>query len=320
MDILHHKDGICNSLIKKTFTFPTILLDGASCLYILIKDINEELEKFIDTGITDQSGGGEPIEFRALPNEVELMMENEWIGLGFMTTYHSQNIFYMRKTVKVIYPRISNPETCMGISLIPWFMLPDRRLPVFIHLFAIWYYHETGERSLEESAAATGKMFRIDSYNKSTVSRNIKAFENFMDISKIGGPLIIDEPEGPSDKEMIGCISEILLGFKSIKELEGQYGKYIKNLPKPIRQTIKQILSVIPDKYTKIIKGEEPEHTKPRDGRARPPRARNKEAGRVQRRFKFADFAQVEEMRMDFIKYCRRLVMDAAVKHHRFLI
>ena len=50
MDILLPEDGFWKTLNKNSMLIPLALVDGASSLYFLISDINEDLENFILTG------------------------------------------------------------------------------------------------------------------------------------------------------------------------------------------------------------------------------------------------------------------------------
>jgi hypothetical protein len=157
-------------------------------LYFLVRDISQELEEFILTGKKHSD------ELHVFSEEREREMIKVWRQLGLKVAYHYQQIEYMRCNVMITYLRVFNPATDINISLIPWFMLPPNRpYPIFVYVYSIWYYHITGKKSLSQSAAAAGKLFGIDSLNKSTVCRSIKSLEGFIDISRIDRPLSVDE-------------------------------------------------------------------------------------------------------------------------------
>ena len=320
MAILLPNHDSWNSLSEKIIMLPSIYIDKASCLYVLIKDVNKELSDFILTGKTEKR------EFHVFSREREQSMVSDWAQLGFDVKYHSQLIDYMGIGVTIKYLKIRNPVTGVCISLIPWFLVPGRHHPIFVYVYAVWYYHITGKKSLAEAAMATGELFKIEKLNKSTVSRSIKSMEHFIDVSQIHSHLLFASPSdmwaGGAGEEMVERVTEILADRPSIESLKEVYRTTIKQLPPPInpRVTIKQVLGVIPEEHCEIIKRGNPVRTKSRDGSKRPPRPRNANPRRVQRTLKFIDWAQREKIRREFIEICHHLVLDAAATYHLFLI
>jgi len=305
MDILLSESGFWNTPDKINCQIPLILTGNESCLCLLIKDIHKDLSDFILTGKRHS------YELHVFSEAQEREMAAHWGSLGLKATYRSQQITYMNTDARIVYLHVSDPSSGMGISLIPWFMLPGRPYPVFVYIYAIWHYHVTGKKSLSRSAAAAGKVFGVNGLNKSTVSRSIKAFEGFIDVSRIEKPLAADGRDAPSNEEMLGHIPEMLKGGPSVKE------KYCK-LSKPIPAPVSRVLSGIPQEHSQIINGG-PTKT-PRDIRKRTGQPRSRWVRRVQRQPAFADYAQVEKARSSFIEVCKHLVLDAAANHRRFLL
>ena len=322
MSILAQENDYWNNLNANNFEIPLILIGGTTRLYYLINDIHEDLARFIATGRTDKKGTEGTKTFTVFPEEREQLLISHWTKLGFIITHHSQNIDYMHKRVTVTYLKVKNPATGISISLLPWFMLPDRPFPVFIYIYAIWHYNRTGKKSLSQSAAAASKLFGVKVLHKSTVSRSIKALENIINTSQVNRPLAVDKPELPSNEELTKLIPEILSNTSSIESLEERYQGMVKHLPPPITSpgSVPHALSGIPHKYSKVIKDKEAPIGKPRDTRRRPPRPRDSKSKHVQRLPEFVSFAQLEQTRKDFIEICRCLVFDAAVSYHRFLV
>ena len=313
---------------------PSVYMDRASCLYILVEDISKELEDFILTGKTETR------ELHVFPYRQEQTMIIDWAQLGYTAAYRRQQIEYMGIEVTINYLTVRNAETGVRVSLIPWFMLPGRGYLVFIYAYAIWHYHITGKKSLKETALATGKLFKIESLNKSTVSRSIKAMEGFIDVSRIGVDAAEGAQEAPTwesvqktvyvackraewpSEDAGGRVTWILKGCPSIESLREAYGGTAKQLPGPVnaKATAGNALGGIPAGHSKIIVHSEPGGRKNRDARKRTPRLRNRKTQPVQQRLRYADFSQREKIRKDFIEICRHIVMDAAITHHRFLI
>jgi hypothetical protein len=309
------KDEFGKDLNKKIFEIPLVLADSRLRLYFLINDLDVSLEEFILSGMSDS------VEFHVFPEDQEQEMIRLWRKLGLICTYHSQQIEYMYRLVTITYLRIHDPTTGASISLLPWFLLPGRPFPVFVYVYAICHYYSTGKKSLSVSAAAARKMFGIKGFNKSTLSRNIKAMGNFIDISQIDRPLSVDWREALSDEEKIDRIPEILGDTPSIENLEEIFGEKVKHLPEPVNRAkeIEHTLSGIPEKYSKITIDRAPDCGKPRDDRKRPTRSRGKTV-RVQRRPEFVGSQQIEKIRIAFFEICRSLVLDAAGTYHRFLL
>jgi len=63
----------------------------------------------------------------------------------------------MNQNVKIKYLQVSNPETGINISLIPWFSLPGRPYPIFLYAYAFWHYENSQRKSMEVSAMVAGK-------------------------------------------------------------------------------------------------------------------------------------------------------------------
>jgi hypothetical protein len=230
--------------------------------------------------------------------------------------------------------KVLNPKTDMSVSLIPWFMVIGRPYPFFVYAYAIGHYHKEGKKSLEETALAVRKLFGIDSFHKSTVSRSISAMGKFIDTARLDQPLSVNmlkaqdshpgvQPGSAQDgKDIAEQVCEILKSFASYEELERGLDEKIKRFPEPLScaKIISYAFGSMPEDHFKIIVHDEPGCKRRRDIRRRRPRARQKKTNRVQRCIKFVDYSIREAKRKEFIEICMCLVLDAAVKHHRFLL
>lgn len=293
-----------------------LLISGATSLYYLVSEINEELGRFILTGEPEAN------EYHVFSEEKELAMIRGFSKQGKIINHRNQQIIYMHRCVTITYLEVSDLKTGMKVSFIPWFLIPGRPYPVFAYIYAIWHYHNTDKKSLKQTAAATEKLFGIDGFNKSTVIRNIKAMEDFIKISQINKALSAGEHEPPSDEDMAKCVTEILTGCPSIETLEAAYGERVKQLPKPIGQTatVKEVLSEIPDSIPKIIKEKAADGKGPKDLRNRPARRRIGDPKRGKRLPQYDNSVQFISTRKKIISICKQLVLDAAIIYHRFLI
>ena len=304
------------SIAKVFCGIPAALFSDRNCIYILIKDISEELENFIFTGMT------EAVMFETLSREDMEAMAECCKQHGLALAYRSQRMEYMHRKVTVTYPQISNNATGMKVLLIPWFTLSDRPYPVFTYIYAIWHYNNGGKKSQRLSAAAAGKVFGINTFNKSTVCRNIKALEGLFENVRIDRPMPDETAKPPSNTDVIGHIPKILQVCTSIELLKEMLGDNIVQLPDCVNRTktVKYTPSAIPQEYSKVIIEAMPAGNRRRDTRKRPARPRKRPANAVQRNLRFTDSAKIEHIRKAFIVICRCIAMDSATAYHKLLL
>jgi len=295
---------------------PIVLIGGESCIYILVRDLQKDTENFIKTGKADTD------KLHVLPETQEDALIEEWRLDGFEYGYHCQPIEYMRRRVTIKYLWVKNPKTGMEISLIPWFMLPGKPYPIFVYVYAIWHYINSEQKSMRLSAAATGAVFKIIGFNKSTLCRSIKTMGQIFGRFKIKTPLSTDGQPAPAAAEMSDRISGILKGCPSIKSLEKVLGANVGRLPPPIRRIkkVKYALSRIPDTLSNVFKERADTRKGSRDNRKRPARPHKMKTRYVQRKLRFVESQRLEAIRTEFIALCKAIVLDAAISYHRFLI
>ena len=172
--------------------------------YILVKNLSERLEKFIQTGKTE--AGASELSVFSDAQEKELAID--WRESEYGYVFHYQTLEYMNKRISVKYPVVTKQKTEMRLSLIPWCMLPDRPYPVFVYAYAIWHYSMTGQKSMMLSAHAAGKVFGIGSFNKSTLCR-IRKDKNISGMLT-GHTEATAGQTGPHNGDIASYISELL--------------------------------------------------------------------------------------------------------------
>jgi hypothetical protein len=228
----------------------------------------------------------------------------------------------MDKRVYIKYLAVSNSQTKVQISLVPWFILPGRPFPIFAYVYAVWHYDSSEQKSMQQSAEATEELFGIDGFSKSTISRTIKVMEQLISNFQMDSPLPTTEPEILSAAPAIGCISELLKNCQSIESLKNALWAKSACLPPTIRNSnnISYALSLIPNELSMVIKDSGASPEKARDGRKRKPRQRVRKTEPVKRCLDFVEFRKREEIRRTFIALCKAYVLNAAVLFHHFLI
>jgi len=285
-------------------------------VFILFKNLSEGLEQFISTGRTDSN------QFNALSRE-----DMEAVGEcceqnGLALEYRNLRMEYMHYKVMVACPQISGPVTNVKVLLIPWFTLPGRPYPVFAYMYAIWHYNASEKKSQRLSAAAAGKVFGIDSFNKSTVCRNLKAMGGLSESVQIGRTASAGTAGAQTAKEVIGCIPAILKSCPTTESLEEVLGGNVAPTPECVnsKHNLTYALDAIPQEYSQVIIGAAPAGNRKRDMRRRPARPRKRPGNGVQRMPRFADSAKIESIRRGFIAACRSMVIDSASAYHKFLL
>jgi len=292
---------------------PIVLAADAGTLYYLVRDIDQELEDFIATGRT------ETIDFQTIPGADMQSMADHWSRLGLDVAYLTHQMEYMGEKVTITYPQISNAATNMKISLIPWFLLNGRPYPVFAYAYASWHYRTTGGASQQKTAEATGRVFGIESFHKSTVCRTIGLMEGIFDLSFADGPQGPETRGVPSPQEVAELVPRILEGHASIEALEEMCGGKAKRMPERAETPRPRTFDDIPCEYSNVMKETPPARAARRDGRKRPARPSRGAPKRKRPRQESADPAHIEKIRRDFIAIIREASIGAAIVYHRLL-
>jgi hypothetical protein len=291
---------------------PAVIIKNTEAC-ILIKDIYDVLEKFINTGIKDHQ------EISVFDNAFEDGLAADCRARGYGVKFRNQTIIYMNKRVSVRYPVVSNPNTDMSVSLIPWFMRPGKPYPVFVYAYADWHYTTSEQKSMKQSACAAGKVFGIESFNKSTLSRARKDGQSCgINIDK---PQSTDEPACLPKNNIAAFIVELLencpkIGKHTVPDKDGHC------LPPQNRTefTAYVLNSVSIELTNVIIKSRPPARHVKHDARKRPPRRPKGKPGRLQQPPAYVESSKIEAIRKSFITACKDAIMDTAAIYHRFLI
>jgi hypothetical protein len=288
---------VCGSL-------PLVLFEGNFTRYILIADIPKELNDWIFADRTKTAtfqvlSKGEQKELKAICRRLKLKYKRGW-----------QKIKYMGHTAEIEYPIIRDPNTKMSVALIPWFMLPRKKFPVFIYLYADWCCRSqnTSER---EAAAAVEQLFKTG-IHYSVVSRSLNMVDNLLNI-EVQIPTSL--PEAVAIGDIIKNISSYLTTAINQEQPQPSGG-----CP---AVTVMQRITV---RFAKIVR---PKSSRPR--KAKPPAPapmRKKQTAEPCFKDKkkkpkpepFIKDKRVRRARQLFIILCRRFVLNAAILYHKFLI
>jgi len=294
---------------------PIVLVDSATEAYIFVKDLTNEMENFILTGRTEAT------TLNVFSESYTQELIQQWRSNGLKYKYRIQPFEYMHRQVTIKYLQVINPQTKINISLIPWFLLPHRPYPLFLYAYANWHYTNSQSPSMQTSAAVAGEIFGVSSFNKSTLSRNLKAMEQLMGSLQMDKPLSVNEHKGPSSASLIGRLHELLTNCPSIGSLLQVSSAKSSPIPECASRTgtISYALSQLPKELTEVV--QEPEISKS-SGKARAPKSqpKSKRKQKPRPRPALVDAQQIEQTRRTFISMCKSIALDAAITYHRFLI
>jgi hypothetical protein len=287
------------------YDFPYALSNGSSEIYLLVENLHEDLERFIIDGNVDV------FDIYVLPKETEIKLLAQCRDLGFTYRYRSQSIEYMHHRVMIWYLQMMDSKTGRRLSLIPWFMLPGRCYPVFVYLYAINHYEMAAKKSQCESAAAAAKVFGINTFNKSTLCRNVRQMEPLLNSYGIHKPHAVPERKTGTSEEFLVHIPELLRD----------------GVPDPTRLSdndsdhVSCIWSTLPLKLMDVIKPRsQPPAEKIHDTRKRPTRPRKSSARTTTCKPDFVESSRIDKIRREFINISRDTVLNTAKLYHRFLI
>ena len=129
---------------------------------------------------------------------------------------------YMSRTITIKYLHVKNPATKVGVSLIPWFMLPRKKYPVTTYVFAAWYSTQPEEKAgVRRTGEVVRELFELNTFDPSTVWRaRAQISRIFGEQGENNGPLSIQEPKIASTATIMDRIIEFLGKCPSAKNIE----------------------------------------------------------------------------------------------------
>jgi len=357
MEILTQSDdniqAIGEKVLKET---PFALHTDNGEIYILIKDLPEEMENFI---------GGEPFkgeELHVFSEAYEKRVLRRWREHGYECTYHRQSMEYMSRTITIKYLHVKNPETKIGVSLIPWFMLPRRKYPVTTYVFAAWYSTLPEEKAgVRKTGEVVRELFELNTFDPSTVWRTRA------EISRIYGeqgenedPISIQEPKIASTAAIMDRVIEFLEKCPSAETIEdnkngGTDEFKVQTAPAAAENDGQEnenqegagqdknsknhggsantasagraaedavsagILGNIPVELAKVRRLEPVRQSK-HDRRDRPARPRGERSPKESKGSVLIESGELKKKRDELTKVCMNMVLNAVCLYHKFLI
>ena len=165
------------------------------------------------------------------------------------------------------------------------------------------------------TASATGKVFGIDSFNKSTVCRNIKAMEGLYESINTCSPASGDDAKMQADESLVALVPEIFRCCPSTEALKEMLGGNTAPVPECVKPTRRPVytLNAIPHEYSDVIVEAASAGARCRGRRKRPPCPYRPSDKRVQRPLRFTDSAKIGHIRKEFITVCISIVVRRSI-------
>jgi hypothetical protein len=294
---------------------PYVLGEGGLARYILLSELPDDLEQWLATGRTEES------TFRALPGDKEREFESMCHSFGFTVTRGSQAVEYMGHTTQIEYLRAGDPATGASVALIPWFMVPRKRYPAFVYIYACWY-RACRHKGVRESAGAAGAVFGVG-IHYSTASRSMAMAQAILEA---GEPMPAEAPEtGAAAAGFGGILDSVpgLLAAAADSALEAPAAESQAGAPGNGRAAA---LPDFPSSLAEVVRAGE--QARARNQGPPPPGAhsrRKQKAGPPAgdgpaKPGPFLSREKLGGIRRQFIALCKGLILDAATRYHKFLL
>jgi len=351
-------DNIKQAIDERVFAeIPIVQTKSDGAIYILMKDLPEETENYI------QGERYEGLELSVLPEGYEKMVFAGWRSRGFECTYCKQSMEYMKRDAIIRYLHVKNPGTEVSIFLIPWFMLPRKKYPVQIYAYAAWYstYAEK-PAGVTEAAEVVKELFGLETFDPSTVYRSRAQMSRLLrEHGENDDALSIQEPKTATTEAIIEWVTEFLEKQpmdKSIEYADGMKAAGIDAQPIPATEEAdgqtseSQIYAekatdssdnegnsalaaggrtadrVSDDSVIERVLGnipralaevKEPKIRAEHERHKRAPRERGERLPAEHKEIDFIKSGQLKTIRDEFTINCKNIVLNAALKYHKLL-
>ena len=292
-----------NTLCKYiSHSVPYVLEDSTTARYILLTELEDDLNRWVRTGKTEM------LKFRVLPDNKEKMLSAMCRNLKLTVTRGSQMLQYCGRTAEIEYLRVKDSNAKTSVALIPWFMIPRKKYPVFVYLFTYWYC-QLLHKSEREAAMAAATLFGTE-IHYSVISRSANMARALLDIKD---PLPRTKPAAVSFDDILNAVPVLLK--TAIDQVQLPPGCYpaaaLTNIPlccaNIIRLEVRRPANATPPVTTRRKKT-------PDDCPA------DKPSKKKPKYIQLVSDRKINKIRRVFIALCQRLVVNATKLYHRFLI
>ena len=109
------------------------------------------------------------------------------------------------------------------VMVIPHFLIPGRRYPIFVYLYAISLYSANPEMGQRKAAEMTRKLFGLATFAHTTLGRALKKLcqliRQYVGKESISTNTDPDYQEEPMEKKALKCTFPTVLSTKTHREL-----------------------------------------------------------------------------------------------------
>ena len=131
-------------------------------------------------------------------------LEKKYLEDGYKKHVRYYKIEYQHKEYIIECPEFNNDKKDslpMLIVIIPEFLIPRRRYPVYVYLFAIDLYSRQSQKGQRWAAKITREKFGLSSFAHTTLGRALKSFTKNISAAIKTPPATQSEPEKGEKKE-----------------------------------------------------------------------------------------------------------------------
>jgi hypothetical protein len=290
---------------------PYVLAEGGLAQYILLSELPDELEQWLATGRTEET------TFHALTGDKEQEFESMCCRHGLTATRGWQAVEYMGHTAQIEYLRARDPATEASVALIPWFMVPRKRYPAFIYIYACWY-RISRHKGVRESAGAAGAVFGVD-VHYSTASRSMGMAQAILDAGEAQAGAAAASFGGILDS-IPGLLSAAACSARGTPAVKRRAAASGNAVVAPLPDIPSSLAEVIPPGARVLTRAQAqapPPGAHPR--RKQRPDSAPADAPAHPQPSPFLSKEKLGAIRRQFIALCKRLILDAAMRRRIFL-
>jgi hypothetical protein len=277
--------------------YPLVLKDKGDVRYLLIEELPDELDQWILTGKTDQS------DFQVLSYEMASNLKIICRENGFKLTYGNQKMEYMHHTAEIEYPRIKDPSTGKSLAIIPWFLLPRKRYPAFVYMYACWSskYEHKGDR---EATVATSALFGVPDFHFSTTWRSKTMMDTLLNT---GDPISVEASDRLTINDIFANLPNLMNSdIQAVKCLPSDTPAALANIPKLFAQIVRPKAKPIP--------------TDPNTRRKRP-NGKHRKGKHEKKKIELnMSNTELHDLQQQFITLSKNLILNAAIEYHKFIL
>jgi hypothetical protein len=270
--------------------------------FLLVTDLPEDLEKWLETGEPEK------YTYHVLSESREKELTSKFQKEGYKVTRGEQKMHYMRHVVHIEYLRVSDPAAKTSVAIIPWFMVFRKKYPVFMYIYVYWC--STYRNKSERYAANAARVLFGEKMHYSTVSRSPETVQAFVPSEEPDMEAL--PADGPKDFIFDYVQKMLAAGISNDNQETAGEAK-----------SLMAALEKIPPEYADIISAETKRPTTPPSPGTHSRRKKeegdpNSNKNEKPMPTQSVSDSKLGDIRRDMISRCRDIALDNATQCYKF--